>query len=136
MMLVTGSHESVHFSVQTNQVRSIKPTRNPSGTLNTLQTEHHISNLNMFFAVIILGLLTIALSAYFLPTNALSSGTVPEGAEAQVLQRKEGNEGGDVKTKIPISVNYHLTRQCNYSCGSSHFTIKTHHFCFESEHSS
>ena len=74
----------------------------------------------MFFTVIFLALLTVALSAYFLPRNALSSGTTPEGAEAQVLQRKEGNEGGDAKTKIPISVNYHLTRQCNYSCGSSH----------------
>ena len=73
----------------------------------------------MFIAVFILALLTVALSAYFLPKHAPSGEEIPEGAEAQVLQRKEGNEGGDAKTKIPISVNYHLTRQCNYSCGSS-----------------
>ena len=74
----------------------------------------------MIFVVIILGLLTIVLNAYFLPKHATSGGEISEGAEAQVLQRKDGNEGGDAKTKIPISVNYHLTRQCNYSCGSSH----------------
>lgn len=74
----------------------------------------------MFIAVLILGLLTIILSAYFLPNNAPSGAKIPEGGEAQILQRKEGNEGGDAKAKIPISVNYHLTRQCNYSCGSSH----------------
>ena len=90
----------------------------------------------MFFAVLFLALLTVALSAYFLPKNALSSGTIPEGAEAQILQRKEGNKGGDAKAKIPISVNYHLTRQCNYSCGSSHLTIKPHPCSFESNHSS
>ena len=102
------------------QPRSIKPTRNPFGTLNSQQTEYQISIFNMIFAVIILGLLTIVLNAYFLPKHAPSGGEISEGAEAQVLQPKWGNEGGDVKTKIPISVNYHLTRQCNYSCGSSH----------------
>ena len=73
----------------------------------------------MFFAVIFLALLTVALSAYFLLKKAPSGGEIPEGAEAHVLQRKVGNGGGNAKTKIPISVNYHLTRQCNYSCGSS-----------------
>lgn len=77
----------------------------------------------MILAVLLIGLLAIALNAYFLPQNAPPRRRIEEGATAQVLQpeeEEEGGGGGDTKTKIPISVNYHLTRQCNYSCSSSH----------------
>ena len=70
----------------------------------------------MSLTILFLALLTIALSAYFLPQNGPSK-KEDEGEGSQVLNLKEGTEGEDLPTKIPISVNYHLTRQCNYSCG-------------------
>lgn len=60
-------------------------------------------------AVLFLALLTIAISARFLPQNA---------------RPKEGNGGKD---KIPVSVNYHLTRQCNYSCGQLPLPLTDHY---------
>ncbi|MCJ1475931.1 hypothetical protein MMC13_004595 [Lambiella insularis] len=36
-------------------------------------------------------------------------------------------KSGTTTEKIPISVNYHLTRQCNYSCGFCFHTAKTSH---------
>lgn len=77
----------------------------------------------MVFAVLFLALLTIALSAYFLPKNGPSGRNIQEGTDVQVLDTKEGKGGEDTKTKIPVSVNYHLTRQCNYSCGLSHLPL-------------
>lgn len=102
----------------------------------------------MSLAALFLALLTIALSAYFLPKNFPSTRKIEEGADAQTLEPKEANggedtekkvptEGADAKVlepkegkgeqdtgkKIPISVNYHLTRQCNYSCGLSHLPL-------------
>ena len=74
----------------------------------------------MSLTALLLALLTIALSAYFLPKNVPSKRSIEEGADAQILKPKDGNEGEDTEKKVPISVNYHLTRQCNYSCGSSH----------------
>ena len=76
----------------------------------------------MSLVLLFLALLTIAVSAYFLPQNALS-GKNNQGVKAQRLEPKEGNGGEDAKTQIPISVNYHLTRQCNYSCGSSRLPL-------------
>ena len=104
----------------------------------------------MSLAAFFLVLLTIALSAYFLPKNfptkkkeegadakTLDSkesnggeGTekkvLKEGPDAKVLEPKERDGGEDTGTKIPISVNYHLTRQCNYSCGWSPLPLIQH----------
>lgn len=102
------------------QSTSIKPNRIPLRTFNNQRLETHTSTPNMILAVLLLGLLAIALNAYFLPQNGRSSRRIREGATGQVLQPEEGDEGGDTKTRIPISVNYHFTRQCNYSCRSSH----------------
>ena len=86
---------------------------------NLPSTTAPLISLKMPLAALLLALLTIALSAYFLPKNFLSKRNTKEGADAQILEPKEGCNGGVAKAKIPISVNYHLTRQCNYSCGSS-----------------
>lgn len=105
----------------------------------------------MSLAALFLALLTIALSAYFLPRNFAPRTKVGEGAEAKTLESKEGNGGEDIEKripkeraeaktsepkqgnggediekKIPISVNYHLTRQCNYSCGLSPLPLIQH----------
>src|SRR5688572_27114302 len=31
------------------------------------------------------------------------------------------------RPKIPVSVNYHFTRQCNYTCGFCFYTVTTSH---------
>ena len=36
-----------------------------------------------------------------------------------------GGEKEDVAAVVPLSVNYHFTRQCNYSCGFCFHTAKT-----------
>ena len=35
--------------------------------------------------------------------------------------------GGAKEKKVPISVNYHFSRKCNYSCGFCFHTAKTSH---------
>ena len=39
---------------------------------------------------------------------------------------REKKLGGKPK-KVPISVNYHFSRKCNYSCGFCFHTAKTSH---------
>lgn len=41
------------------------------------------------------------------------------------LQESRGEEEGADQPTTPTSVNYHLTRQCNYKCGFCFHTAKT-----------
>ncbi|XP_038072337.1 radical S-adenosyl methionine domain-containing protein 2-like isoform X2 [Patiria miniata] len=40
-------------------------------------------------------------------------------------KQREGAKEGDRPQTLPVSVNYHFTRQCNYSCGFCFHTAKT-----------
>ncbi|KAM0805609.1 radical S-adenosyl methionine domain-containing protein 2 [Usnea florida] len=80
----------------------------------------------MSLVLLLLALLTIALSAYFMPTTSPSRKVIQEGADA-LTSAPEETKRKDTKTRIPISVNYHLTRQCNYSCGFCFHTATSSH---------
>ena len=42
-----------------------------------------------------------------------------------LLEKKKNNNKDENEKIIPESVNYHFTRQCNYSCGFCFHTAKT-----------
>lgn len=60
----------------------------------------------MYFAALLVGICTIILGVHF--RRKLAAPPQP-------------------KPKIPISVNYHFTRECNYSCGFCFHTATTSH---------
>ncbi|XP_006153527.1 radical S-adenosyl methionine domain-containing protein 2 [Tupaia chinensis] len=51
--------------------------------------------------------------------------TGPRQDKEEPNKTPEGEEGGSLLPTIPVSVNYHFTRQCNYKCGFCFHTAKT-----------
>jgi radical S-adenosyl methionine domain-containing protein 2 len=70
--------------------------------------------------VVVLSLLLIA--AFAIRAKALKTGS-PFKSDAKLLNVSQDSKKQDELK--PISVNYHLTRQCNYRCGFCFHTAKT-----------
>ena len=142
MVHATASRQSLHDSALRWILEASclvwannSPVQEPAGllfkVLNHRQSSTYTTLLIMSLVLLLLALFTIAVSSYFLPRNATPREKTQNVEDAQDLEPKKahGGEGAEIsepkqvkggegaETKIPVSVNYHFTRQCNYSCG-------------------
>uniref|UniRef100_A0A452J3T5 Uncharacterized protein n=1 Tax=Gopherus agassizii TaxID=38772 RepID=A0A452J3T5_9SAUR len=59
------------------------------------------------------------------PFSCRLRGALLPGRSPPLLEEGAGEPGGAEVPTVPISVNYHFTRQCNYRCGFCFHTAKT-----------
>ena len=87
----------------------------------------------MYYSVVFLGILAIIFGVHILRDRSYRPVTRPNLVHPQNDQNISNQSSHDQSVlvqsskKIPLSVNYHLTRECNYKCGFCFHTATDSH---------
>lgn len=76
--------------------------------------------INGAFILILTAFFTVV---YYMVKRGFENRIISRGNVPQVETSSDPDSNG--RAKIPQSVNYHFTRQCNYKCGFCFHTAKT-----------
>ena len=78
-----------------------------------------------FFALLISAMYGLINTFYNLVTVSYGLITVIYSAAGKALHKDAKDAMPPSEIAVPVSVNYHFTRKCNYSCGFCFHTAKT-----------